>query len=77
VPGKLTHVKVKCVQDVITGDSLSDSLEMFELSGFYDENRLYFEHLRHSDEVICDLASAIQSVELEDALRNNVKEYRK
>lgn len=77
VPGKLCHVKVNYVQEVITGDTLSDSLEMFELSGFYEENRLFFEHIRHSDEVICDLESAIQSVELEHALRTNVEKYSK
>ena len=50
---------------------------MYELSGFYDENRLFFEHIRNSEEIICDLESAIQSVELEDALRNNVEKYTK
>ena len=69
--------KVNYVQEVITGDNLSDSLEMFELSGFYEENRLFFEHIRHSDEVICDLKSAIQSVELEHALRTNGEKYSK
>ena len=77
VPGKLTHVRRNEVCEVITGDTLSDSTDMFELSGFYDENRLFFEHIRSSDERICDLETAIQSVELEDALRNNVEKYTK
>ena len=77
VPGKLTHVRVNEVVEVITGDTLSDSTDMYEVSGFYDENRLFFEHLRSDGETICDLESAIQSVELEDALRNNVENYAK
>ena len=77
VPGKLTHVKVNCVQDIITGDTLSDSTEMFELSGFYDENRLFFEHLRSGGERICDLETAIQSVELEHIVRTDTTQYKK
>lgn len=76
-PGKLTHMRVNEVCEVITGDMLSDTTEMYEVSGFYDENRLFFEHLRKGGETICDLESAIQSVELEDALRNNVEKYTK
>ena len=77
VPGKLTHMRANEVCEVITGDTLVDSTDMYELSGFYDENRLFFEHIRNSKEIICDLESAIQSVELEDALRNNIERYSK
>ena len=77
VPGKLTHMRVNEVCEVITGDMISDTTDMYEVSGFYDENRLFFEHLRNGGETICDLESAIQSVELEDALRNNVEKYTK
>lgn len=76
-PGKLTYVSEGTLKEVITGDMLSDSTDMFEVSGFYDENRLFFEHLRNGGERICDLASAIQSVEIEHMIRTNAEIYNK
>ena len=54
-----------------------DSEEYFEGAGFYNENRLFFEYIRNNDEIICDLATAIQSVELEDYVRKSKKIYEK
>jgi len=75
VPGRLTHVHESRLVDVVHGDTLCDSTEMFEVSGFYNENRLYFEELRSKKEQICDLESTVQSVELEDCIRHSVTHY--
>ena len=76
VPGKLTHIANGREITVITGDMLSDSSEMFELCGFYDENRCFFEHIRHKNETTNDLESAIQSVEIEDYIRKSKTLYK-
>ena len=77
VPGKLLQVTENNKCQVVMGDELSDTTEMFEVSGFYDENRLYFEKLRERNERINDLQSAIQSVELEDCIRKSITHYEK
>lgn len=77
VPGKLLQVTANNRCQTVTGDKLSDSTDMFEVSGFYDENRLYFEKLRAGSKTINDLESAIQSVELEDCIRKSVTHYEK
>ena len=46
-------------------------------SGFYEENRGFFEQLRTGAPVYCDLAQAIQSVEIADCIRNRKKRYEK
>ena len=76
-PGELVHFKQKQFIEKIDGASLVDSEEYFEGAGFYNENRLFFEHIRNNDEIICDLATAIQSVELEDCVRKSIKKYEK
>lgn len=70
-PGQLVHIKENGPAEVIDGSTLTDTDGMFEESGFYEENRSFFEHIRKSGEIICDLESAIQSVELEDCIRNS------
>ena len=78
VPGKLLEVTENNNCITADGSTLVDSTEMFEVSGFYDENRLYFEHLRSgSQEIINDLQSAVQSVEIEDCIRNCIPKYEK
>ena len=56
-------------------NDLVDDVKMYLESGFYDENRLYFEKLRASDEVFSDLESAIQSVEISNCLRERKATY--
>ncbi len=75
VPGKLVHVKDGDKIETVTGDMLSDSTEMFELCGFYDENRSFFEHIRHGGKRISDLSGCLQSVEIEDCIRNSAEKY--
>ena len=76
LPGKLLEVTEGNRCRTVLGSELSDSTEMFELCGFYDENRLYFEALRAGGSVN-DLESAIQSVELEDCVRHSLTHYEK
>lgn len=74
-PGRLRcYRQVELVAD-ICGADLVDDVKMYLESGFYDENRLYFEKLRASDEVFSDLESAIQSVEISNCLRERKATY--
>ena len=76
-PGTLVRVVGAEVTHRITGDTLVDSTEMFEESGFYEENRGFFEHLRHGEPRCNDTLDAVQSVEIADCIRRRVPEYRK
>lgn len=75
VPGRLRVIKDKEVIHDISGLDLSDSDEMFEVSGFYNENRLFFELIRSGAEPTCDLESGVQSVEIADCLRQRKEKY--
>ena len=75
VPGRLRVIKDKEVICDISGTDLSDSEEMFELSGFYDENRLFFELIRSGAKPTCDLESGVQAVEIADYLRQRKTQY--
>lgn len=75
--GEIAHFSARELVEKINGIDFVDSEEYFEGAGFYNENRLFFEHIRNSDEIICDLASAIQSVELEDCVRKSIEVYEK
>ena len=76
-PGELLHFTGRELVEHLDGADFVDSREYFEGSGFYNENRLFFEHIRNNDEIICDLQSAIQSVEIEDCVRKSIKVYEK
>ncbi|MBR4961648.1 MAG: Gfo/Idh/MocA family oxidoreductase [Clostridia bacterium] len=76
VPGRLLHIRNDKTLADITGDVLSDNTDMYTLSGFYDENRLFFETIRAGEAAACDLQSAIQSVEIEDCIRHSLPYYR-
>lgn len=74
-PGKLTRIDGNLVTHCISGDNLVDSEEMFETSGFYEENRGFFQLIRSSVEPFRDLKSGIQSVEIADMIRNRNPYY--
>lgn len=76
IDGKTYYEEHKS-QEHIDGADVVEKDARIESSGFYNENRLFFEHIRHSDEVICELPSAIQSVEIEDCIRHNLPFYSK
>lgn len=76
-PGHLRRVVANQVTDDISGADLVDRCEMFEESGFYEENRIFFDQLRHNAPRTNDLPSAIQSVEMADCIRRRIPEYRK
>ena len=75
-PGTLTRVEGTEITHKISGGSLVDSTEMFEESGFYEENRSFFEHLRSKNNVENDMQSGIQSVEIADCIRRRIREYK-
>ena len=75
-PGTLTRVEGMEITHKISGESLVDSTEMFEESGFYEENRSFFEHLRSGKGVMNDTQGGIQSVEIADCIRKRIREYK-
>ena len=76
-PGRLRMIRKKQIIVDICGSDLVDSDEMFESSGFYEENRSFFELIRSGAAPSCDLESGVQSVEIANALRNRAKRYQK
>ena len=73
-PGKLTRLVGNEITDLISGDTLVDSTEMFEESGFYEENRNFF-HLVRTNDNTEDVSSGLQSVELADFIRKRKTQY--
>ena len=75
-PGKLTRLVGNDITDIITGNTLIDNTEMFEESGFYEENRNFFELVRANDNTQ-DVSSGLQAVELADFIRKRKTKYKK
>ena len=61
----------------ISGDTLVDSTEMFEESGFYAEISSFFDRIRAGEPPACDLESGIQSADLANYLRTRRGYYKK
>jgi len=76
-PGHLKRVQGADVTHEISGEQLVDSTEMYEESGFFEENRSWFDLLQSGQEAGNDLPSAIQSVDISNAIRERKEEYRK
>ena len=74
-PGSLIRVVGAEVTHRIAGDALVSSTEMFEESGFYEENRSFFEHVRAGGPVINDTLDGVQAVEIADCIRKRIPEY--
>lgn len=75
-PGKLTRLVGNDVTHTIVGSDLIDGTEMFLESGFYEENRNFFELVRAGDSTE-DVSSGLQSVELADYIRKRKTQYTK
>lgn len=73
-PGKLTRIVGNDVTDIITGDTLVDTTEMFLESGFYEENRSFFDAVRAGNNTE-DVSTALQSVEIADCIRKRKTKY--
>lgn len=67
-PGKLTIVKEGSKAEVINGRTLTDTDEMFELSGFYGSNSTFFDLIQEGRTLV-DLDTAMDCVSLQDAVR--------
>ncbi len=76
-PGRLLCLRLDEVIHDISGEELVDTTQMFEVSGFYEENRGFFEMIRNGGPVSCDLESGMQSVELANRLRSRAASYDK
>ena len=75
VPGCIRRITPKGETDRIDGSELPDGTRLFELSGFYEEDRVFLDHIRDSGEVRNDLLSALQSVEMADCIRHRLTVY--
>lgn len=76
-PGRLrAYDKDTLILD-IPGDTLIDSTEMFEESGFYAEISTFFDQIRQKATPTCDLESGIQSADLANYLRDRRAHYQK
>lgn len=76
LPGKLTHMENGKVGLELTGSDLSGCLDEFVLSGFYNENEVFFKDIRNGRRPSGDIESGLQSVEIADCIRNRIKEYK-
>ncbi len=73
-PGQLVIQHQGRENEVISGRSLTDTDEMFEMSGFYGSNSTFFDLIREGKQII-DLDTAIDCVKLQDAVRENAAEW--
>ena len=76
IPEEGKWIQAKEIKD-ISGAALVDCCEMYEESGFYEENRSFFEHLRAGEKPQNDLPSGIQGVEIADCIRKRITVYKK
>ena len=76
-PGRLRKIAANQTVEDISGAALVDCCEMYEESGFYEENRSFFEHLRAGEKTQNDLPSGIQGVEIADCIRKRITVYKK
>lgn len=77
VPGRIRGVRKDEVFVDISGRELTDTGEMFEEMGFYEENRSFFELIRKKKEAESDLESGIQSVDIANYIRTRKTVYNK
>jgi len=76
-PGVLEHFEGGKLVSRITGDTLVDSDANFECGGFYNESSMFFDHIRAGGPVMHELEAAVQSVALQEAVRNSLPRYEK
>lgn len=74
-PGELLHMKACELKTRISGLELTDSQEMFETNGFYDENAAFFENVRNGRKSENDIRSTLQSVEIAEAIKMRKEIY--
>ena len=74
-PGRLLVCRNGGRAALVDGAQTNDGPNMFEQSGFYAENRSFFEDVRMSRRPACDMRCALQSVEIAQAIRDRKSEY--
>lgn len=74
--GKLLHIENGKVLLELSGSDLSVCRDEFVLSGFYNENEMFFEDIRNGRKPAGDIASGLQSVEIADCIRYRAAEYK-
>lgn len=74
--GRLMHLHGDEVMLDAMGMDISDGNELFEYTGIYYENASFFDDIRAGRSPSCDLASAVQSVEVAECIRNRVSNYK-
>lgn len=74
-PGEFIHVDSGHVVERMSGDDLDCGAEMFVTNGFYDENAAFFENVRAGRPGTDTIASALQAVEIAEAIKNRKTEW--
>jgi len=75
VPGSLIHIQNEVQVLNIKGADLYTGSEMFETAGFYQENVSFFEDIRAGKKPTVNLATTLQTIEIEECLAQRAKEY--
>jgi myo-inositol 2-dehydrogenase/D-chiro-inositol 1-dehydrogenase len=75
-PGRLLYKENNEVKMEFADRDILESMEGFVLSGFYEENKSFFEDIRNGRKPTGDIESGLQSVEIVDCIRNRIPEYR-
>ena len=71
-PGELKHLQGGCEVERLDGSALSPDQSMYVTNGFYAENCAFFDAVRQGRPCGQDVASTLQSVILEEAIRNRM-----
>lgn len=75
-PGSLLVYRGDRLVKEVKGETLTDSTEIFETNGFYQEDSSFFDAVRRGEQPATNLASAIQSVEIAGCIRRRESRYR-
>ena len=69
MPGELQHMKKTRLISSLSGLDVSPCHDMYVTDGFYAENKAFFDTVRAGTKSANDIRSALQSVEIADAIR--------
>lgn len=76
-PGQIQKYHQNILEAEIRGDQLAPSGEMYEECGFYEEVSSFYEALRKGETIEGDASTCLQSVLLEECIRQRVKHWKK
>lgn len=75
-PGSVYHYHKNHLKASVDTKALETGDDMFEVSGFYGENKAFFDTIKRGEKPRGDIASGLQSVEIADCIRNKLAFYK-